>query len=286
MGKSLLSKTALLIGLAGLAPLSASAIGSVTAGGVTFAYSTNFTTTASNTVNVNFTGAGTGDLGYESWWFYRLSGGTRENAFGNPNLELYNGSVGSLSWSDPSATGQFSAALSFEVFDSGAGGNLFQNLRINNTTGGSITLDVFHYSDLDINGSAGADSATLGTNPNGIQINQTEGTQTAPIVGYGANAYRVSNYAAVLADLTDNGVDNFANTGFPLTNQDVTVGFQWSVTIAAGSYRDFMIQFGSNAPLLAPGVTQIPEPGTAILMGLGLILLAFPPRDARAPGRV
>ena len=58
------------------------------------------------------------------------------------------------------------------------------------------------------------------------------------------------------------------------------MGFQWSVTIAAGGYRDFMTQFGSNAPLLDPSVTVVPEPGTAILMGLGLLALAIPPRGA------
>ena len=90
----------------------------------------------------------------------------------------------------------------------------------------------------------------------------------------------MTTYAQLLQDLTDTGVDNLANTGLPLNNRDVTVGFQWSVTIAAGSSRDFMTEFGSNAPLLDPTVTAIPEPGTAILMGLGLLMLAIPPRAA------
>lgn len=281
MSRSLAWKAALVLGLASLAPLSASAIGSVTAGGVTFAYTNNFTTTASNTVDVAFTGAGPADMAFESWWFYRVSGGSVESPFANPDIELYQGSLGQLGWDDPTGAGLFSASLSFEVFDSGAGGNLFQNMRIYNTSASSLTIDVFHYSDLDVNGTGGSDRASLGTNAGGIQINQSEGTQTAPIVGYGANAYRVSQFAQILADLTDNGVDNFSNTGLPLNNQDVTVGFQWSVTIAAGSYRDFMTQFGSNAPLMAQNLTVIPEPGTAALLGLGLLLLAIPSRGAR-----
>ncbi|MBK7950510.1 MAG: hypothetical protein IPK00_17575 [Deltaproteobacteria bacterium] len=283
MSRILVWKAALVLGLAALSPFPASAIGSVTAGGVTFGYTNNFNTTTSNTVDVAFTGAGPADMAFESWWFYRVSGGSRESAFANPDIELYDGSLGQLGWDDPTGSSLFSASLSFEVFDSGAGGNLFQNMRIYNTSGADLTIDVFHYSDLDVNGTGGSDRASLGSNAAGIQINQSEGAQTAPIVGYGANAYRVSPYAQVLGDLTDNGVDNFANTGLPVnTPQDVTVGFQWSVTIAAGSYRDFMTQFGSNAPLLNPTVTVIPEPGTAVLMGLGLLVLAVSPRAARA----
>lgn len=283
MSRILAWKAAFVLGLSALSPLSALAIGSVTAGDVTFGYTNNFNTTASNTVDVAFTGAGPADMAFESWWFYRVSGGSVETAFANPDIELYNGSVGNLGWNDPTGSGIFSASLSFEVFDSGTGGNLFQNMRIYNTSGASLTIDVFHYSDLDVNGTGGGDRASLGSGPGGIMINQTEGGQSAPIIGYGANAYRVSPFAQILADLTDNGVDNFANTGLPVnTPQDVTVGFQWSVTIAAGSYRDFMTQFGSNAALQSQAVTVIPEPGTAALMGLGLLLLAVSPRAARA----
>lgn len=281
MSRILVWKAALVLGLAALSPIPASAIGSVTAGGVTFGYTNNFNTTTNNTVDVAFTGAAPADMAFESWWFYRVSGGSRESAFANPDIELYGGSLGQLGWNDPTGSGLFSASLSFEVFDSGAGGNLFQNMRIDNTSGADLTIDIFHYSDFDLNGTGANDRAALGSNPAGIQINQSEGTQTAPVIGYGANAYRVSQFAQILADLTDNGVDNFSNTGLPLNNQDVTVGFQWSVTIAAGSYRDFMTQFGSNAPLLNQTVTVIPEPGTAVLMGLGLLWLSVAPRASR-----
>ena len=282
MSRILAWKAVLVLALSTLSPLSAIAIGSVTAGGVTFGYTNNFTTTASNTVDVAFTGAGPADMAFESWWFYRVSGGSFESAFANPDIELYSGSLGQLSWTDPANSGLFSASLSFEVFDSGAGGNLFQNMRIYNTSGADLTIDIFHYSDLDMNGTGSSDRAALGSNPAGIQINQSEGTQTAPIIGYGANAYRVSPFAQILADLTDNGVDNFANSGITPAAQDLTVGFQWSVTIAAGSYRDFMTQFGSNTALQSQTVTVIPEPGTAPLMSLGLLLLAVLPRVARA----
>lgn len=275
-------KTALLFAMASaLTPIPASAIGSVTAGGVTWAYTNDFATSAGDTVNVSLTGASASDMAFESWWFFRVSGGTFEQAFANPNIELYNGSVGSLVFANPTGSGLFNAALSFEVFDNGAGGNLFQNLHINNTSGAALTIDVFHYSDFDLGGDAGNDTVTLGSNPSGIQLNQSDGTSTAPIIGYGANTFRVSRYSQMLTDLTDNGLTNFTNNGLPLNNRDVTVGFQWTVTIAAGSQRDFLTQFASNAALLPQNATVVPEPGLAVLMGLGLLLMATPPREAR-----
>ena len=281
MHKSLVWRALALAVSTVMCAMSAGAIGNVTAGDVTFGYTNDFSTSPSNTVDVQLTGASPSDMAFESWWFYRVSGGSFESPFANPDIELYGlngGSVGALGWNDPTGAGLFSAALSFEVFDSGTGGNLFQNMRITNTSGASLSIDVFHYSDLDLAGTSGGDRARLGSNPGGIQIDQSEGTQTAPIVGYGANGYRVSPYSQLLADLTDGGVDNLANTGLPLNNRDVTVGFQWTITIAAGGYFDFMTQFGSNAPLLDPSVTVIPEPGTALLLALGLIGLAFPVR--------
>lgn len=268
-------KSVLVLGLTALCPPSATAIGSVTAGDVAFAY-TGFAQGPNVTTRVNFTGASPSDMAYESWWFYRVAGGTRESAFTSPDIELYGGSLGVLDWADPTGAGLFSASLSVEVIDPGTGGNLFQNMRITNTSGSSLTLSLFHYSDFDLNGTSGGDRAALGANPDGLQIDQTDGAQSARIVGYGANAYRVSRYAQILADLTDNGVDAFSNNGLPLNNQDVTIGFQWNVTIAAGSYVDFMTQFSTNAALLPPSATvlPVPEPGPAALLGLGLMALA------------
>jgi hypothetical protein len=56
------------------------AIGSVFDGDVTFEYTTDFNTSLRDTVNVDFTGAGTGDMAYESWWFYRVQGDPLETA--------------------------------------------------------------------------------------------------------------------------------------------------------------------------------------------------------------
>ena len=258
-------------------PLSAAAIGTVTDGDVTFGYTNDFGTSRGNTVDTAFTGAAPGDLTWESWWFFRVAGDRSESAFGTPDIEnysLHGGTVGQLDWNDPGGAGLFSAALAFEVRDTGVDqGLLFQRLSIVNTGAAPLTIDLFHYSDLDLAASFGGDSASLIPNPDGFEISVTDGTHFAPIIGYDATAYQVSAYNGVLRDLTDNNRDDLDNSGDGFGPGDVTVAFQWSATVGVGESLDFLTQFGSDTPLASPSTSLIPEPGSALLTGLGLMLL-------------
>ncbi|MFK7897076.1 MAG: PEP-CTERM sorting domain-containing protein [Myxococcota bacterium] len=271
-------KSAVLIAFAAILPSSASAIGFIIDDDVTFEYTNNFASSGGDTVDVAFTGAGTGDMAYESWWFFRVAGDSAETAFGNPDVEDYSGSIATLEFNDPGGAGLFSAVLSAEVIDTGENtGNLFQNLRLFNDSASALTIDVFHYSDFDLAGTFGNDSAVLTSGAGDIQIDVTDGTlaETASFIGYGADAFQVASYSSVLQDLTDGNVDDLDNSGLPFASADFTGAFQWSsVVIGAGETADFLTQFGSNAPLLDPVVTVVPEPGSALLLGLGLAGLA------------
>jgi hypothetical protein len=278
------SAVTIIIALLVLSPLTAQAIGSVTNGDVTFAYTNNFSSSNNNTVDTSFTGAATGNQTYESWWFFRVSGDGRETAFGAPTSESYGSSVGYLSWSDPGASGLFSAVLGFEVVDNGTdAGNLFQGLTVTNTSGADLIIDIFHYSDLEVGGGSSGDSAVLGSGASGIVIDVTDGADTAPIVGYGADNYWVTRWGGggtLLRNLTDRNVDNFADVGLPFASNDITVGFQWSRTITAGQSERFLTQFGSNASLLPETYTSVPEPNLALLIGIGLVGLGRFGRDS------
>lgn len=135
-------------------------------------------------------------------------------------------------------------------------------------------IDLFHYSDLDLASSFGGDRASLVANPDGLEISVTDGVNFAPFIGYGADAYQISAYSTVLRDLTDNNLDDLSNTGSGFGPGDFTAAFQWSVTIGVGQSVDFLTQFGSDTPLAPPSTSPIPEPGTALLVGLGLLTLA------------
>lgn len=279
---------ALALALSIACPLPALAIGTVTDGGVTFGYTQDFDTRRGNTVNTDFTGAAAGDQLYESWWFFRLQGDGQEFAFGTPNFEdysLHGGSVGRLDWLDPSGNGDFSARLGFEVRETGPNqGVVFQNLQITNTGLTDLTIDIFHYTDLDLGGSFGDDQATLVSNASAIEMTLSDPTSTAPLVGYGADHYQVTTWRSLLNDLTDRNVDDLDDTGAPFavgSGADFTGAFQWTRTIGVGSTNDFLVQFGSDTAPVDPSTSLVPEPGAGVLAALGLLGLASYGRKPR-----
>lgn len=281
MGPSLRLRLIVLLALGVFASPAAWAIGTVTDGGVTFGYTVDFATSRGDTVNTDFTGAAAGDQLFESWWFFRVAGDGRETAFGIPDLEDYTlngGSVGRLTWTDPGGAGLFDARLGFEVIETGAGqGVVFQNLTVFNTSLSVLDIDIFHYTDLDLSGSFNDDNAALVANPDGIEMAISDGASTAPFIGYGADAYQVTRYRTLLNRLTNNGVTNLNDSGLPFGGgggDDFTGAFQWSSSIGVGSRESFLVQFGSDSPLLDPSLSQVPEPGPAVLMALGLAGLA------------
>jgi hypothetical protein len=280
-----LVRLALLVVTAFTLPSSALAIGSITDGGVTFAF-TSFAQGNNNTSNANFTGASpTSDHLFETWWFFRVNGDTRETAFSaTPTSEDYSlGNYGSIAWDNVAGRNLFDAQLNLAVIDPGTGGNLFQEMVI--TALANVTLSIFHYADFEVAGSAGGDTATLvSTSPN-IQINVGDGAASVPWIGYGANAYKVTPYGtgnprSVLVDMTDNGVDNLNNTGLPFAAGDFSGGFQWNFSLTAGQSMTLLTQWGTGSPLLPPSSMPTPEPGTALLMAIGLLGLAFQGRRA------
>ena len=94
------------------------------------------------------------------------------------------------------------------------------------------------------------------------------------MIGYGADAYQVTPWRALLQDLTDGNVDDLDNSGLPFGPADLTGALQWSTTIGVSQSKTFLTQFGSNAPFLPISASAIPEPRTALLVGLGIMLLA------------
>jgi len=272
-------ESVLLAVLIALVPSYASAIGSITDGDVSFEY-TSFAQGTGNTSNVNFTGAGSGDMAFESWWFYRVQGERSETALGDtPDFESYTGSVSRLEFDDPGGAGLFSAILEAQVIDTGANtGNLFQNLRLRNNSAADLTIDVFHYSDFDLAGTFRNDSAVLTSAVGDVQIDIVDGSlaETASFIGYGADAFEVGRYSTLLRSLTNRSQTDLDGSGLPFVSGDFTGAFQWSsVVIGAGEVADFLTQFGSNSPLLDPELTVIPEPGSALLIGLGLAALGL-----------
>ncbi|MBW2383656.1 MAG: PEP-CTERM sorting domain-containing protein [Deltaproteobacteria bacterium] len=88
-----------------------------------------------------------------------------------------------------------------------------------------------------------------------------------------------------LINRPNNGVSEDLNdSGLPSNNADFTFAFERTEkTLAPGESMSSLTQFGYSTQLLPPTVVPTSEPGTGILMGLGLIGLAYSGKS-RAPG--
>ena len=69
-------------------------------------------------------------------------------------------------------------------------------------------------------------------------------------------------------NLTDGNVDDLGKTGEGFGPGDFTAAFQWSVMVGVGEYVNFLTQFGGDTPLVSHAMSPVPEPTTALLVGL------------------
>jgi hypothetical protein len=204
--------------------------------------------------NFRVGGPGNPNHAFQTWWWYRVEGDTRERSFNN--------AVAS-DWSSPGKgrleyqTADFYAVMSFQVTGIADGyGVLTQTLTILNTSNSTKTFNLFNYNDVDLGGTAAGDSATL-NGPNVIRITDA----STPWVAFyeGTDAYGVDSFANLRADLSDNNVTNFNSNGLPFGPGDFTGGFQWTFTLGAG---------GAATASSTLTITNVPTPGAMALAGL------------------
>ncbi len=217
-----------------------------------------------NTPSANFTGVSatlTQDHLFETGWWYRIQGDAAETPFPTPTTQSYVGNVATLGWTDVNGRG-FNAQLVYTVVNSGGpSGYVIGQLTITNPGGLALDIDVFNMVDVDLQPTAGDDSATLVTGNNWIHLTDPGGA-VAEYRGAGANAFLVRDYngTRVGTVLGDGAVSNFDNSGLPFGPGDFTGGFQWTtVTILPAGQRTYSMALAVNttAPLLADlGITK------------------------------
>lgn len=200
----------------------------------------------------NFTGVSTTttqDHLFESGWYFRVSGDTREFFFPVPTTQNYAANTSTLDWADVSARGLFSAREVATVTNfSGPSGRVEKTMTITNLSQvNPLVIDIFHMLDYDVQPTAGNDSATqIGTTRMSIT---DPGGVTGEYVGLNATAFMVrplggTDLGAVLDDAS---VTNLDNTGLPFGPADFTAAVQWaSQTIAPSGSASFVVQFSIN----------------------------------------
>lgn len=203
-------------------------------------------------------GAGNPNHMYQNWWWFRVQGDSNETAFNNASNWSYSGNTARLEFS----TASFDAVIQYTVTSIRNGlGVLTTTATVFNTSADPLTLNLFNYADLDMNGTAGNDSADL----NGVNIIRvTDGGNTGWRANYeGTDAYQVASFAGIRGILNDPNADDLNNTGLPYGPGDWTGAFQWSFSIGSLS-----------AATASATITIIPTPGALALAGIGGLLAA------------
>ncbi|WP_376691262.1 IPT/TIG domain-containing protein [Wenzhouxiangella sp. EGI_FJ10409] len=216
-------------GLALAAPIAAQKSAETTLGGATGtitdgAASFEFTgTTDAAGFNVNFT-AGGDDQAFSYGFSYRLDGETQESQLQGPSTSDFTGDTATLSWTDFNGTG-LDATMQLVISEPAAGeAILTTTLSVDNPGGTDRTLDLFIYTDFDVNASAAGDSATLIASPDHISITETD---TVEHRAGGADAYQVAVWPNIRNLLSDTAADDLDNSGLPFGPDDFTGAMQW-----------------------------------------------------------
>ncbi len=206
----------------------------------------------------NLTGVGTGDYVFEDGWWFRVSGDTQESFFPAPTTTTCAGAAGTITWTDVSARGLFSASNTLGLTSPGANmGELILTMSITNlSTTTPLVISLFHGVDFDVNGSAGGDSAILLNANNYMRVtDSTAGAAEYRAFAPPANAFLVRPFGSttdVFGVLADATATNFDNTTLPSSNIDFTGGFQWDLTIPPSGTSSVSVALNGNAPPTTP----------------------------------
>jgi hypothetical protein len=180
----------------------------------------------------SLSGTGAPDHLFQNWWWYRTDTDTREYALSN--LTAFNqpqANTVSLTYEESGLTFEITYTLT------DAGDNqavVVAQLTITNNTSTPITLNLFNYSDFDMDSSAGSDQAEL-VRPGYMRVWETN---TAHIVAAETPlAWQIGAFPSVRDLLTDTDTDDLNNSGSPFGPGDFTGAFQWQFTLMDGESR-------------------------------------------------
>lgn len=164
----------------------------------------------------------------QSGWFYRVAGDAAESFFPVPDTQSYVANTATLDWINVNGQG-FDATEIQTLTKIGNSFRIQLTLKIRNSSGAPLTLDLFHAADMELNGTAGDDAGVLAVANSEITISDG-GTITGRYRAVGNSNYAVRTAGGgtdTIGLLNDGDVDNYDNTGLPFAAGDITMGFQW-----------------------------------------------------------
>jgi hypothetical protein len=215
----------------------------------------------------------------QQWFWYRVDGDATGqhslDTIGAPHINSQNANSVDALYTSGST---FSIDLSYTLNGGQPGGNdwnsdITENIAINNLTGSALTFHFFQYSDFSLAGTLGGETATIFQN-NGFYsqanvikaANQLSETIDIPLANHAE-----ADLATATRDRLNQGSpytlnDNLASG--PNPSLDATWAFEWDLTIDPNS----SVTVIKDKKL---SVAPVPEPGTAALFGVGLLVFAL-----------
>jgi hypothetical protein len=141
-----------------------------------------------------------------------------------------------------------------------------EQIRIDNTGSTPLTLQFFQYSDLDLGGDAGDDSAVR-SNANAISQQDADTVFAETVATPGPNQFALGLDSGILASLNDSVATTLANAMNAAGPGNVSWAWQWSFTIAPDSSALI-----SEEQLIA--AVSVPNPASLVLVGAGILAAA------------
>jgi hypothetical protein len=158
--------------------------------------------------------AGGGDPLFQHWWFFRVTGDTRQFTFANDATatRTVSGSSVVTTWPNVDARGLFSATLTQTVISTGTmSGYLREDMAVTNSSAAPLTLSLVSYTDFDVGGTSNNVRGGLDS-----QVFQnTTPAMSAEFFAIGNTAAAVLAPATLLAGLT--GTTVYDLPGWPGT---------------------------------------------------------------------
>jgi hypothetical protein len=214
-----------------------------------------------------FDANGVGNQAFQNWWWYRVNGvNTREFALSTQqSAPVVAGNNMVLSYREPEG---FTSRLEYTINNMNNGTTLVTGTNfVKNEGNNSLSIDFFNYLDMDMAGTAGADSAFLvASNPGfRMRVNDPAAASTFEYRALDAMAYQVTGFSTLRGLLANTAINNLNNTGLPFGPGDFTGGVQWSFSLAPGQMIALQTSWEIN---------PVPEPATMAALAVGLGWLA------------
>jgi hypothetical protein len=215
-------------------------------------------------------GKGNPNQAFQTWWWYRLPGETRESAINAMN-PVWNKPAPNEANANFNLGPNLASTMAWSIQETaGSTGLLHSTLTVTNNGKAAIDLTIFHYLDLDLGGTANDDTARYAkgekkTDPPNLWIGDPNWFARYIGNSEGFTHYDSDAFPKVRDLLTNNAKDDFPDNQlwFMVGTGDWTGGFEWERTIQPGAKTNF----GISVEL---GPRAMPEPSTFWLFLVGV----------------